>query len=124
MSKKESIEKRVKALNEREEQIKRQLDSDSDEMKERVTRIGKIALVVGLVSLIGYWVFGGLFGDDDEEEEVEKRPRKRSKSTRENEGVGSMITAFILPYVQKIIDGAFDEDEEESKEDPDAGSKD
>ncbi|MEQ9465995.1 MAG: hypothetical protein RLN88_01215 [Ekhidna sp.] len=111
MSKKETIENRVKALSEREEKIKLQLDNDSDEMKDKAMRIGKIALIAGGVALLGYWIFNMIFREEEEEEE--DRPKKKRK--RDSDGISSKVTAFILPYIGKILDGLLDGEEEPKK---------
>ncbi len=110
MSKKQTIEDRVKSLEEREQKIKLQLDSDSDEIKEKVMRVGKIALITGIVSILAYWIFNVFFGDDDEDE----KPKKKSKRKKDGGGFSARITALAMPYVNKIIEGIL-EDEEESE---------
>lgn len=111
MSRKETIEDRVKALSEREEKIKRQLDSDSDEVKDKAMRVGKIALVVGGVTLLGYWIFNVFFADDDEEEEKPKKKKRKKQS----QGTTSRISALLLPYFNKLLDGILDDEEEKQR---------
>ena len=111
MSKKGSIEDRVKALSEQEEKIKRQLDSDSDEMKDKAMRVGKIALVVGLVTLVGYWLFN-IFSDEEEEEE--EKPKKKKKKRKSSDGTTSRIATLLLPYLNKFLDGVLDDEEEDN----------
>ncbi|WP_424962163.1 hypothetical protein [Ekhidna sp.] len=113
MSKKGNIEDRVRALSEREEKIKRQLDSDSDEMKDKAIRVGKIALVIGLVTLVGYWLFN-VFADEDEE--VEEKPKKKKKKRKSSDSTTSRITALLLPYLNRFLDGVLDDEEENKKE--------
>ena len=125
MSKKETIESRVKALAEREEKIKMQLDSSSDEMKEKAMRVGKIALIAGLVGLAGYWIFNAFF--QDEEDEEEKPKKKKKKRHKHSSGSTSRITALLLPYLNRVLDGILEdegmndkkstEEKRESKED-------
>ena len=112
MSKKETIEQRVKSLTEREQKLKLQLDSDSDEMKEKAVRVGKVALIAGGVALLGYWIFNVIFRDDEEEED---QPKKKKKKKKDSNGVSAAVTAFILPYIGKMLDGLLDEEAEESK---------
>lgn len=109
-----SIEDRVKALSEREEKIKRQLDSDSDEMKDKAIRVGKIALVVGVVTLVGYWLFN-IFSDEEEEEEEEEKPKKKKKKRKSSDGTTSRIATLLLPYLNKFLDGVLDDEEEDNK---------
>lgn len=113
MSKKETIEQRVKSLTDREQKLKLQLDSDSDEMKDKAKRVGKVALIAGIVALLGYWIFNVIFHDDEVEEE--ERPKKKKKKKRDSDGISSKVTAFILPYIGKMLDGLLDEEAEESK---------
>ncbi len=108
MSKKETIEDRVKSLEEREKKIKLQIDSDSDEMKDRALRIGKIALITGVITILGYWIFNIIFQDDEEE-----KPKKKKKNRgSESKGFSQRITALAMPYLNKMLDGILDEDEE------------
>ena len=110
MSKKKTIEDQVKALSQREEKIKLQLTNDSDEMKDKAIRVGKIALVAGLVGLLVYWIFS-LFSDDEEEEEKTKKKKKKRKSN--SGGITSRLTALAVPYLEKAISGIMDEVDEE-----------
>ncbi|WP_425392804.1 hypothetical protein [Ekhidna sp.] len=107
MSNKKSIEDRVKALTEKEQKIKMQLDNDSDEMKEKVMRVGKIALVAGGVALIGYWLFNAFSHDEDEEEEKPKKKQRSSPNTT------SRITALLMPFLNRVLDGVLDDTDEE-----------
>lgn len=108
MSKKETIESRVKALAEREEKIKMQLDSNSDEMKEKAMRVGKIALIAGLVGLAGYWIWNAFF--QEEEEEEEKPKKKKKKKHKYSSGSTSRITALLLPYLNRVLDGILEDE--------------
>lgn len=106
MSKKGTIEDQVKALSQREEKLKLQLDNDSDEMKDKAMRVGKIALIAGGVALLGYFIFNTFFGEDEEEEEEEKPKKKRRSSSN---GITSRITALALPYLEKVVSGIMEE---------------
>ncbi|WP_421763304.1 hypothetical protein [Ekhidna sp.] len=110
MSKKETIKDKVKSLEEREKKIKLQLDADSDEMKEKAMRIGKIALITGVVTILGYWIFNVIFNDDDEENE---KPKKKRKT--QGQGITSRLTALAIPYIERIIEGVIDEKEDEDE---------
>lgn len=107
MSKKETIEDRVRSLAEKEEQIKLQIDVDSEEIKNRAFRVGKIILISTTVAAIGYWVFN-LFFEEDE------KPKKKKKKSRET-GITSRITALALPYLEKIVDGVINGGDDENK---------
>ncbi|MEO9869923.1 hypothetical protein [Ekhidna sp.] len=107
MSKKGTIEDQVKSLSEREEKLKLQLSSDSDEIKDKVKSVGKIALIAGLVALAGYWIFNA-FADEDE-----KKPKKRKKKDKESGGVSSRLTALAVPYFEKLLSGFFDGKEDD-----------
>lgn len=109
MSKKETIEDRVKSLEARERKIKLQIDSDSDEIKDRVMRIGKIALITGVVTILGYWIFNIIFQDDDEE----KPKKKKKKRNSESKGFGERMTALAMPYLNKMLDSLLNEDDDE-----------
>jgi hypothetical protein len=110
MSKKGTIEDQVKALSQREEKLKLQLDNDSDEMKDKAMRVGKIALIAGGVALLGYFIFNTFFGEEEEEE----KPKKKRRSS--SNGITSRITALALPYLEKVVSGIM---EEADTEEPD-----
>ncbi|MEP1035339.1 hypothetical protein [Ekhidna sp.] len=113
MSKKETIEDRVKSLEAREKKIKLQIDSDSDEMKGNAMRIGKIALIAGAVGILGYWIFNIIFQDDETDENPKK---KRKKKNVESKGFSQRVTALAMPYLNKVLDGILDDDELKKKE--------
>lgn len=108
MSRKETIKDRAKALAEREEKIKMQLDSSSDEMKEKAMRVGKIALIAGLVGLAGYWIFNSFF--QEEEDDEEKPKKKKKKKNKHASGSTSRITALLLPYLNRVLDGILEDE--------------
>lgn len=118
MNKKETIEDRVKSLEAREQKIKLKLDNNSDEMKDKAMRVGKIALIAGIVSILGYWLYNIIFQDDEDEE----KPKKRRKKRKEVNGFSSRITALAIPYLSRFLDGILDPEDkngaksEESKE--------
>lgn len=109
MSKKGSFDERVKKLEAKEEKIKLQLDSNSDEVKSKVMRVGKIALITGAVALIGYWIFNVIFQENEDEE----KPRKKKKKQRESKGFTERIVALAMPYVNKALDGILNDENEE-----------
>ena len=109
MSKKRTIEDQAKALSQREEKLKLQLTSDSDELKDKAIRVGKIALVAGLVGLLVYWIFN-MFSDDEEEEKPKKKKKKRRSTSG---GISSRLTALALPYLEKAIGSIMQEVDEE-----------
>ena len=109
MSKKETIEDQVKALSEREEKLKLQLSNDSEDIKEKAKHVGKIALVAGLVAIVGYWLFT-IFSDEEDEEDEKPKKRKKKKKSSSN-GISSRLTALAVPYIEKILSGAMDDSE-------------
>lgn len=112
MSKKETIEDRVKSLQEQEEKIKLQIDVDSEELKSKGIRVAKIALVSGLVAIGGYLIFNLFFGDDEEQEKPEK------KSGRGN-GFFSRIGALAVPYLEKSLDGLLNDETDKNETEKD-----
>lgn len=111
MSKKETIEDRVKSLQEQEEKIKLQIDADSEELKSKGMRVAKIALVSGLVAIGGYLIFNLFFGDDEEE-----KPEKKSAS---GNGFFARIGALAVPYLEKSLDGLLNDETEKKDTDKD-----
>lgn len=112
MSKKETIEERVKSLEAKEQKIKLQLDSSSDEMKDKAKRVGKVALIAGIVAILGYWIFNIIFQDDDEDE---GQPKKKKKKNRQSGGFTERLTALAMPYLNKALDGILDDESESEK---------
>ena len=108
MTQNKKIEERAKVLAEKEAKIKMQLDTDSDELKEKAVRIGKIAAITGIVALVGYWIFN-VFSDTETEEEEEPKTKKvpqRASTT-------SRIVTVLMPYLNRFLDGIL---EDEGKE--------
>ncbi|SNT19618.1 hypothetical protein SAMN05421640_2791 [Ekhidna lutea] len=121
MSKKETIEDRVKSLSEKEEKLKLQLSNDSDEVKGKVLRVGKIALIAGGVALLGYWVFNTIFG---EEEDEDVKPKKKKKKRKNSDTGTSRLTALFLPYLSKYLETILgDEPGKENKKENDSIEK-
>ena len=110
MSKKETIKDKLRSFEEREKKIKLRLDSDSDEMKDKARRVGKIVLTAGIVAILGYWIFNIIFQNDEDEEE----PEKRKKKSKDSSTFFSRITAFAMPYLNKLLDEVLDEGEKET----------
>ncbi len=110
MSKKETIEDRFKALKAKEDQVKLQLTSNSDEMRDNAKRIGKIALTAGLIAILGYWIFNVFFGEDEKE-------GKKNKKKKKSKGTWERIGALAMPYISKFLDGVIDLDEESTQND-------
>ncbi|MEO9482320.1 MAG: hypothetical protein ABJG47_02700 [Ekhidna sp.] len=110
MSKKVTIEDRVKSLEAREEKIKLQLDADSDVIKGKAMRVGKIALISGIVAIVGYWVFNIIFDDG------EKKPKRKKKKIRNEGNFSSRIVALAMPYLNKILEGILEDENVEEKE--------
>lgn len=110
MSKKETIEDRVKLLLEREDQIKRQLESHSDELKSKAEKVGKMALTSGVVVLAGYWIFNTFFRD---EEEIKPASEKEQPKATKPSVVSSRIIPFALPYIGKLLDRVLEKKEDQ-----------
>lgn len=113
-----SIEDRVQALKVREEKIKLQLDSDSTEMKEKASRIGKIALVSGIVAILGYWIFNIIFQEENEE------PKKKKKKRKESKGFTERIVTLAMPYVNNALDGVLNDVSVDDKKESQKSEKD
>ena len=118
MSSKKIIDDRVKSLEEREKKVKLQLESNSEEVKRRFARVGKIALISGLLAILGYWIFNIIFQDDEEYEKPKKKKKVKSK------GFTERIAALAMPYINNALDDLLsdvnkDEKEQESNEEKD-----
>ena len=110
MSKK-TIEERLALLKEQESNIKLQLTKESDEIRGKANRIGKIALTVGVVAILGYWIFNAFMPEDEEVEK--KKKKKNSKSTWER------LANLAAPYLNKFLDGILNSPNEKLSEEKD-----
>ncbi len=107
MSKKR-IDERIESLKLKEERIKLQLSKETDEIRGRAKRIGKIALVAGVVAILGYWIFNSFLSEDGKEK---KKKKKQSKSSWER------LATIATPYLNKFLDGVMKLEEEPSSKD-------
>ena len=106
MSKKK-IDERLEVLKTQEEKIKLELSKESDEIKGKVKRIGKIALTAGIVAILGYWIFNAFA---PEEEKSKKKKKKQSKGTWDR------LATLATPYLNQFLNGVMSEEDQTSKE--------
>ena len=75
-------------------------------------RVGKIALITGIVTILGYWIFNTIFQDEEDED----KPKKKKKKSVESKGFSERIVALAMPFVNKMLDGILSDEEETVKE--------
>ena len=109
MSKKK-IDERLEALKTQEEKIKLELSKESDEIKGKVKRIGKIALTAGIVAILGYWIFNAFA---PEEEKSKKKKKKQSK------GAWDRLATLATPYLNQFLDGVMNSEEDQTSKEKD-----
>ncbi len=111
MNKKEIIENRFKSLKDKEDKSKLQLSHHSDEIRDKAKQVGKIALTVGIIAVLGYWIFNALFHKNDigGERKKEKKKKKQSKST------WARLAPIVIPYANEFLDRMMSSNEEKSK---------
>ena len=108
------IEEYVKELEEREEKLKLELSSSTDEARDKLKRVGKIAFISGIVAIAGYWIYRAFFAEEKVELDEEK-PKKIANRTKGN-SISSRLTTLAMPYIQNIINDLINNDmEEETK---------
>ena len=97
MSKK--IKERTKQLASQEKAIKKNLLGKSGGLKSKANKIGKTALIGGLVTLLIYGLYKAFF-------QGEYKPKKGKVQGQTTSGiVTEKLTTFLLPYLGKILDG-------------------
>lgn len=106
-----TIKEKRKELAAREQQLKEELDLNSEGLKEKAKQVGKIALVSGGVALLGFWIYKAFF-EDEESEIPSKKSKKRRKAMK---GVSTKLTDIAMPYLGKVLDSVFSEDDVKEK---------
>lgn len=96
-----TIKERSRDLKERETRLKLQLEDSEGELKNTAKSVGKIALVSGLVALLGYVVYSIFFAEEEDEEE--EKPKKKKKKKR-NSSLSGTLLAYGMPYITKMVD--------------------
>ncbi|MEM7297246.1 MAG: hypothetical protein AAF391_03155 [Bacteroidota bacterium] len=97
-----TLKRRTKELDEREKKLKIQLETSGDEMKEKAKTVGKVALISGLVALIGYWGYNAFFSDDEDEEYV--KPKKKKKKSKRSNDMWTRLSGYVTPYIVNFLD--------------------
>ncbi len=114
MSKK--IKERTKELATKEVAIKKKLLGKTDGLQSKASKIGKTALIGGLVALLIYGLYKAFF-------QGETKSKKTKLYGKSASGiVAEKVTTFLLPYLGKVLDNFLDkrsqakEQTEENKE--------
>lgn len=112
-----TIKDQIKELKEQEEQIRTQLDESEDKLREQTNTIGKIALISGLVALLGYLGYKTFF--------AEKKKSKKKKKGGKNPirgRIGQLITPFIINFLTEKLE--LNKDNKTKKINPSKSEKD
>ena len=117
MSKK--IKERTKELKGEEARLKKKLVGKSNNLTSKATKVGKTALIGGIVVLILYSIYK-LFIEDDK-----KKGKKTKEKASGSNVVTERLTAFLLPYLGKILDNFFEKrtKKEEPKEEKESNKE-
>lgn len=105
------FKQKTKNLKEREKQLRLALEDGGDELTKKLKTVGKIALISGLVALVGFWIYKAFFSEQKEAEEP-----KKGRSNFANR-----ISVLATPYIVKFFKDMFEtegdtEDDEKTKE--------
>lgn len=103
-----TIKEKREQLAAREQELKKELDLNSEGLREKAKQVGKIALVSGGVALLGFWIYKAFFEDEDTEN-VSKKSKKRKKAMK---GVSTKLTDLAMPYIGKVLESVFSNDDE------------
>ncbi|MFK7951937.1 MAG: hypothetical protein AB8B73_03755 [Ekhidna sp.] len=103
-----TIKEKREQLAAREQELKKELDLNSEGLREKAKQVGKIALVSGGVALLGFWIYKAFFEDEDTEN-VSKKSIKRKKAMK---GVSTKLTDLAMPYIGKVLESVFSNDDE------------
>lgn len=109
-----TLKERKEELAQREHELKEKLDLNSEGLMDKAKQVGKVALISGGVALIGFWIYKAFF-EDDQEEVSKKKVKKRKKAMK---ATSSKLANMALPYVGKVLDSIFQEDDLSNKEEP------
>ena len=113
-----TIDQRVKELKSKEERLKLALSDNGDDLKEKAKRVGKIALVSGLVALAGYLIYKAFFEEEEEDKPSGKKKKRHKPSHQSSYGLTQRLSAYAMPYITKFLVDYFSPDsEKETKED-------
>ena len=97
----QSIKEREKKLQNREAELKVRLEQSKDGLRRRMRSAGQIALVSGLVALIGYWIFRSLFSEQEPETETKTEKAKTSQSFFDR--MLSLATPYIVNLFKEML---------------------
>lgn len=96
----QTIKEREKELQNREAELKIRLKKSKDGLRSRLRSAGLIALVSGLVALVGYWIFRSFFSED--EPKTKKEATKSSNSFLR--GLGGILTPYITNLLKELLE--------------------
>lgn len=107
MSKK--IKERTQALASREKAIKDKLVGKSS-LSSKANRIGKMALIGGVVALVLYAIYKSSF-------QGEKKSKKKTKGEKSaSAAFTEKVATLALPYIGKFLERLMSDSKEEKKE--------
>jgi len=96
---KRTIKKRAEELSEKEERLKLALEDNEHKLKGKAKSVGKIALVTGLITLVGYWVYSSFFHKETAVEEKVSAPPSSTFTSR----IGALLIPFVTSFLEELI---------------------
>ncbi|MEP5614260.1 MAG: hypothetical protein ABJP45_18560 [Cyclobacteriaceae bacterium] len=100
MSKK--IKERTKQLATKEVALKKKLMGTSGGIKSKANKVGKTALIGGLITLLIYGLYKAFV-------QGETKSKKSKVQGQTSSGIiTEKLTTFLLPYLGKVLDGFLD----------------
>ncbi|MEM6736555.1 MAG: hypothetical protein AAGC64_10260 [Bacteroidota bacterium] len=106
-----TISEKEQELKEREKKLRFQLDKSEEKLRNTAKNVAKIALLSGLLTLFGYWIYRSFFQLGPAEKEKKKKAR-RKKSVLP--GLGK-LSELISPYLTRFLKETVLELEEEKE---------
>ncbi|MEM0938625.1 MAG: hypothetical protein AAGI25_02415 [Bacteroidota bacterium] len=98
-----TISEKKQELKEREEELRFQLDKSEEKLRNTAKSVAKIALLSGLLTLLGYWIYRLFFHHRSAEEEKKKK-EKRKKSVFPRLGkLSEVIAPYLIRFFKEVV---------------------
>jgi len=106
----QKIKEQDEKLKAKEEELKRSLHQDSNRLKNKASRVGKVALAAGIVSLLLYWIYKAFFYEEPTEQEHTKKVVKAQSPS-----FLQRLWTVLSPYATKMLTEYFQLEEKQDK---------
>ncbi len=93
------IKERTKELAAKEAELKSTLLGRSSNLQSKANRVGKVAIVGGITTLMIYMVYRSVSDSENEE-----KPKKAKYVRTASSVIAEKLIVFLLPYLGKFLD--------------------